>query len=112
MVQDHRTGALMPLNFDQISDQVPELKRYDFKLDAISFDPPLDSSDIGPEIWVRMAEIIYKNYHQYDGFVILHGTDTMAYSASALSFMLDNITKPVIFTGSQLPINVLRTDGK
>jgi len=112
MVQNHKTGTLQPIDFDQISSQVPELQKYNYKLDSISFDPPLDSSDIGPEIWVNLAEIIYQNYHDYDGFVVLHGTDTMAYSASALSFMLDNLAKPVIFTGSQLPIGVLRTDGK
>jgi len=112
MVQNHRTGTLQPLDFDQISRQVPELQRYNFRLDTISFDPPMDSSDIGPGTWVKMAEIIYRNYTNYDGFVILHGTDTMAYSASALSFMFENLTKPVILTGSQLPIGVLRTDGK
>ncbi len=112
MVQNHQTGTLQPLDFDQISSQVPELQKYNLRLDAVSFDPPMDSSDIGPEIWIRIAEIIFSNYNDYDGFVILHGTDTMAYSASALSFMFENLTKPVIFTGSQLPIGILRTDGK
>jgi len=112
MVVNSMTGVLQALNFDQISDQVPELKKFQFRLDTISFENPLDSSDIGPEIWVKIASIIKDNYDNYDGFVVLHGTDTMAYSASALSFILGNLSKPVIFTGSQLPIGVLRTDGK
>lgn len=112
MMQNHKTGTLQPLNFEQISLQVPELMKFGYNLYTISFEPPMDSSDIGPDIWVKIAEIIYDHYNQYDGFVILHGTDTMAYSASALSFMLVNLDKPVIFTGSQLPIGVLRTDGK
>lgn len=112
MMHNHRTGSLQLLDFEQISQQVPELQKFGYNLDTISFDPPMDSSDIGPEIWVRMAGIIQEHYSRYDGFVILHGTDTMAYSASALSFMLDNLSKPVILTGSQLPIGVLRTDGK
>ncbi|MCF8380321.1 MAG: asparaginase [Bacteroidales bacterium] len=112
MVINPLTGSLLPLNFDQISEQVPELKKFGFRLDTISFEKPLDSSDIGPDIWIKIASIIKDNYDNYDGFVILHGTDTMAYSASALSFMLKNLAKPVIFTGSQLPIGVLRTDGK
>lgn len=106
------TGSLQPLNFDQISEQVPELKKFGFRLDTVSFENPLDSSDIGPDIWIKIASIVKDNYDNYDGFVILHGTDTMAYSASALSFILRNLSKPVIFTGSQLPIGVLRTDGK
>jgi L-asparaginase len=112
MVLNPSTGALLPLNFELISEQVPEIKKYGFRLQAISFDPPMDSSDIGPEIWIKIAEIIASNYEDFDGFVVLHGTDTMAYSASAMSFMLENLSKPVIFTGSQLPIGVLRTDGK
>ena len=112
MVLNPSTGALLPLNFELISDQVPEIKKYGFHLQAISFDPPMDSSDIGPEIWIKIAEIIASNYDDFDGFVVLHGTDTMAYTASAMSFMLENLAKPVIFTGSQLPIGVLRTDGK
>lgn len=112
MVANPATGALLPLNFELISDQVPEIKKFGYRLQAISFDPPMDSSDIGPEIWIKIAEIIASNYEDFDGFVVLHGTDTMAYSASALSFMLEDLSKPVIFTGSQLPIGVLRTDGK
>ena len=112
MVHNPTTGTLQPFDFNQISEQMPELKRFGCNLDAISFDPPMDSSDIGPEIWVNIANIIFERYDAYDGFVILHGTDTMAYSASALSFILENLSKPVIFTGSQLPIGTLRTDGK
>jgi L-asparaginase len=112
MVLNPSTSSLQPLNFDLISEQVPEIKKFGFHLQSISFDPPMDSSDIGPEIWIKIAEIIASNYDDFDGFVVLHGTDTMAYSASALSFMLENLAKPVIFTGSQLPIGVLRTDGK
>jgi L-asparaginase len=112
MMDDPETGTLVPFNFEQINQQVPSLKRFGFDLDTISFENPVDSSDISPEIWVRLAEIIKENHHKYNGFVILHGTDTMSYSASALSFMLENLNKPVIFTGSQLPIGTLRTDGK
>ena len=112
MIHNPSTGSLQPLNFDRISEKVPELKTFGFNLQTISFDPPMDSSNIGPEIWIRIAKIIKDNYESFDGFVILHGTDTMAYSASALSFMLENLTKPVILTGSQLPIGTLRTDGK
>jgi L-asparaginase len=112
MVLNSSTGSLQPLNFELISEQVPEIKKLGYHLQTISFDPPMDSSDIGPEIWIKIAEIIASNYDDFDGFVVLHGTDTMAYSASAMSFMLENLSKPVIFTGSQLPIGVLRTDGK
>jgi len=112
MVMDPATGSLRPLNFELISDQVPELKKSGCRIETVSFDPPLDSSDIGPESWIKISEIIAAHYAEYDGFVVLHGTDTMAYSASALSFMLENLEKPVVFTGSQLPIGVLRTDGK
>ena len=112
MVLNSSTGSLQPLNFELISEQVPEIKKLGYHLQTISFDPPMDSSDIGPEIWIKIAEIIASNYDEFDGFVVLHGTDTMAYTASAMSFMLENLSKPVIFTGSQLPIGVLRTDGK
>lgn len=112
MKENPETGALIPFNFDQILDEVPELKKFGFNLDTISFNPLVDSSDINPNFWVKLAEIILENYSQYNGFVILHGTDTMSYSASALSFMLENLSKPVVFTGSQLPIGKLRTDGK
>jgi L-asparaginase len=112
MVHDPETGSLIPFDFSHISDQVPELKRFGYNLHTITFDPVIDSSNTSPELWIKMAETIGSNYEAFDGFVILHGTDTMAYSASALSFMLRNLEKPVIFTGSQLPIGLLRTDGK
>lgn len=106
------TGALENFKFNLILDEVPELKRFDYQIHAITFDPPIDSSDMGLEHWGRLVKIIAENYDLFDGFVILHGTDTMAYTASALSFMLENLGKPVILTGSQLPIGMLRTDGK
>lgn len=112
MVHDPITGSLVPIDFKHITDHVPELLKFGFNLHSISFDPVKDSSNIDPGIWVKMAETIEKNYEKYDGFVLLHGTDTMAYSASALSFMLKNLSKPVILTGSQLPIGLLRTDGR
>jgi L-asparaginase len=112
MVQDPETGSLVPIDFRHISDHVPELKKFGYQLHSVSFDPVKDSSNIDPCVWKKIAEIIEEGYNHFDGFVILHGTDTMAYSASALSFMLENLKKPVIFTGSQLPIGLLRTDGR
>ncbi len=112
MKQDPVDGALRPFDFSQILEEVPELAKFAVKIDSYTFDPLIDSSDVEPSLWVSLAELIKERYEQYDGFVILHGTDTMAYSASALSFMLKNLTKPVVFTGSQLPIGVPRTDGK
>lgn len=112
MKQDPETGALAPFNFEQIKDEVPELKKFKFKIDTISFNPLVDSSNIQPDFWVRLVQLIKENYDSYNGFVVLHGTDTMSYTASALSFMLQNLSKPVILTGSQLPIGMLRTDGK
>lgn len=112
MKQDPQTGSLTPFNFSQIIDEVPELKKFGYEIDSISFDPPRDSSDIEPGFWIGLAKIIEDNYLKYSGFVILHGTDTMSFTASALSFMLENLEKPVILTGSQLPIGMLRTDGK
>ena len=112
MVHDRNTGSLVPIDFRYISEHVPELKKFGYDLHSVSFEPAIDSSNIDPSVWIRMARVIEENYDRYDGFVILHGTDTMAYSASALSFMLENLSKPVIFTGSQLPIGLLRTDGK
>lgn len=112
MVADSKTGVLMPFNFEQIMDNVPELRRLDYKLGVHSFNPPIDSSDMTPKIWIELASIIEREYYQYDGFVVLHGSDTMAYSASALSFMLEGLEKPVVFTGSQLPVNGTRTDAK
>ena len=112
MVHDPETGSLVPIDFRHITDHVPELRKFGYDLHSVSFDPVKDSSNIDPEVWVRMAEIIEESYDDFDGFVILHGTDTMAYTASALSFMLENLGKPVILTGSQLPIGLLRTDGR
>ncbi|MDR1347553.1 MAG: type I asparaginase [Prevotellaceae bacterium] len=112
MKQNSKTGALVPFDFSEIEKEVPELKKFKYKLDTHSFRNPIDSSDVKPEFWATIAKIIKNSYDLYDGFVILHGTDTMSYSASALSFMLENLSKPVIFTGSQLPIDSIRTDGK
>ncbi|MPQ48686.1 type I asparaginase [Marinifilum sp. N1E240] len=112
MVNDPVSGSLIPFDFDHIIKQVPELNEFGYELNSIAFDPLIDSSNLNPEVWVKIAELIKENYERYDGFVVLHGTDTMSFSASALSFMLDNLQKPVILTGSQLPIGTLRTDGK
>ena len=112
MKQDSTDLTLKPFDFRQILDEVPELKKFALRIDAYTFDPLIDSSDVEPSFWQSLASLIQKRYDDYDGFVVLHGTDTMAYSASALSFMLENIAKPVVFTGSQLPIGVPRTDGK
>jgi L-asparaginase len=112
MVHDTETGSLVPIDFRHISDHVPELRKFGYDLHSVSFDPVKDSSNIDPGVWIKIAEIIEENYNGFDGFVVLHGTDTMAYTASALSFMLENLRKPVILTGSQLPIGLLRTDGK
>jgi L-asparaginase len=105
-------GALAPVKFDQISEEVPELDRLDYDLSVVTFNPPIDSSNMTPDIWAKIATTIHRNYNKHDGFVILHGTDTMAYTASALSYMFENLDKPIVMTGSQLPIGVLRTDGK
>ncbi|MCE5347358.1 MAG: asparaginase [Bacteroidales bacterium] len=112
MIHDAITGSLVPIDFRHISDHVPELKKFGYNLQSVSFDPVKDSSNIDPGIWIKMADIVEENYNNFDGFVVLHGTDTMAYTASALSFMLENLRKPVILTGSQLPIGLLRTDGR
>lgn len=112
MMHDPVTGSLKPFNFKSLSNQIPELKKFDVVLDSISFKHPIDSSDMQPDVWVEIVEIIKKNYALYDGFVILHGSDTMSFTASALSFMLENLSKPVVLTGSQLPIGTIRTDGK
>ncbi len=112
MKLDSKAGALSPFDFTQILDAVPELGKFAIKIDSYTFDELIDSSDVDPGLWVKLALLIRDNYDAYDGFVILHGTDTMAYSASALSFMLEGLSKPVIFTGSQLPIGVPRTDGR
>ncbi len=112
MMQDAKSGTLKPFNFKHLTKQVPELNRFELDLHSVSFKKPIDSSNMHPRIWVELAETIEKNYNKYDGFVILHGSDTMSYTASALSFMLENLSKPVILTGSQLPIGIIRTDGK
>lgn len=112
MVHDPETGSLVPIDFRHITDHVPELRKFGYDLHSVSFNPVKDSSNIDPDVWVKMAEIIESSYNDFDGFVVLHGTDTMAYTASALSFMLENLSKPVILTGSQLPIGLLRTDGR
>lgn len=112
MIHDPKTGALKAFDFKHLSSQIPELERLNVNLTAISFDEPVDSSEMNPSHWAKIAQIIIDNYVTYDGFVVLHGSDTMAYTASALSFMLQGLNKPVILTGSQLPIGTIRTDGK
>ena len=112
MRENPETGALENFNFNLLLEEVPELKRFDYSISTFTFNPPIDSSDMQLDHWAKLVKIISTNYEFFDGFVILHGTDTMAYTASALSFMLENLGKPVILTGSQLPIGTLRTDGK
>ena len=112
MKEDPVLQALTPFDFSQILDEVPELAKFAYKIDSYTFDPLIDSSDVEPSHWISLVRLIEERYDDYDGFVILHGTDTMAYSASTLSFMIEGLTKPVIFTGSQLPIGTPRTDGK
>jgi L-asparaginase len=112
MKKDFETGALRAFNFSKLLQRIPELKQLDCEIETISFEKPIDSSNMNPEKWAKIATIIEDNYTSFDGFVVLHGSDTMSYSASALSFMLENLAKPVIFTGSQLPIGDLRTDAK
>ena len=112
MIENPETGALENFDFDRLLKHVPELKRFNCHISTYQFNPPIDSSDMEPELWAKIVKIISDRYDDYDGFVILHGTDTMAYTACALSFMLENLSKPVILTGSQLPIGMLRTDGK
>lgn len=112
MVKDYETGVLRPFHFEKIKERLPELFQLDSDIEHVSFDPPIDSSDMNIAHWKRIAQSIEENYNKFDGFVVLHGSDTMGYSASALSFMLENLDKPVIFTGSQLPIGDLRTDAR
>lgn len=112
MIEDPETGTLKTFDFHSLRSFVPELSRLQFRIDSIAFEEPIDSSDMNPGRWQQIVRIIENSYEQYDGFVILHGTDTMSYTASALSFMLENLNKPVILTGSQLPIGKIRTDGK
>lgn len=112
MKTDSATGALVPFDFSSIYDEFPSLKRLNVDIDVLTVNPVIDSSNVSPANWVALAELIRDNYTRYDGFVVLHGTDTMSYTASAMSFMLENLAKPVVFTGSQIPIGVLRTDGR
>lgn len=112
MIENPDTHSLQPFDFTHLIDNVPKIKMLDYEIDNIQFNPPIDSSDMSPRHWVDIARHIEENYDCFDGFVVLHGTDTMAYTASALSFMLENLHKPVIITGSQLPIGEVRTDGE
>jgi L-asparaginase len=112
MVKDYETGALRAFDFSQISSKIPELQHLHCSIDTISFEDPIDSSNMNIDYYIQIAEMIAKNYHDYDGFVVLTGSDTMSYTSSAISFMFENLQKPVIFTGSQLPIGDLRTDAK
>ncbi len=112
MKTDEKTGTLVPFDFSGIYEEFPSLKRLNVDLEVHTLSPVIDSSNVAPENWVTLAELIRDNYRRYDGFVVLHGTDTMSYTASALSFMFENLSKPVVFTGSQIPIGVLRTDGR
>jgi len=112
MVKDFKTGALKTFNFDKLLKHIPEINHLNCIVESISFEEPIDSSNMNISNWVLLAELIEKNYYNFDGFVVLHGSDTMSYTASAISFMFENLTKPIIFTGSQLPIGDLRTDAK
>lgn len=112
MVKDAETGTLRAFDFNNLLKRIPELKLLDCHIETTSFKAPIDSSNMQPKYWIQIAEIIENNYEDVDGFVVLHGSDTMSYTASALSFMLEHLAKPVIFTGSQLPIGDLRTDAK
>ncbi len=112
MIADDKTGALIPFNFENINELIPELSKFNFNIGFHCFNPILDSSNMNPNVWTELSQIIKHNYEDYDGFVVLHGSDTMSYTASALSFLLENLNKPVIFTGSQLPLGVMRTDGR
>lgn len=112
MMLDKENGALKPFDFEHLYNSIPVLANFNCCIDVHTFDPVIDSSNVNPEFWVKLAGVIEENYEKYDGFVILHGTDTMSYSASAMSFMLENLNKPVVFTGSQLPMGMIRTDGR
>ena len=112
MVRDEETKALKSFDFDSLINEIPEIKKFKTNIEAISFENPIDSSNMEPANWLEIAQLIFDNYSKHDGFVVLHGSDTMAYTASALSFMLENLSKPVILTGSQLPIGDVRTDAK
>lgn len=112
MMKDPKTGSLVPFDFGNIYEHMPILRNLDYVINFYSFENLIDSSNMTPEFWIKLAEKIEENYEKYDGFVVLHGSDTMAYSASALSFMLENLAKPVVFTGSQLPMGMVRSDGR
>ena len=112
MKTDAETGALVPFDFSGIYEEFPSLKRLNVDIEVYTMDPVIDSSNVSPANWLTLARLIRDNYARYDGFVVLHGTDTMSYTASAISFLLENLSKPVVFTGSQIPIGVLRTDGR
>ena len=112
MVQDKDSGALYPIDIDNLYKHIPVLESFHYNIECYSFDPLIDSADMSPAFWIKLAEVIEEKYEQYDGFVVLHGSDTMAYTASMLSFMLENLNKAVILTGSQLPLGVIRTDGR
>ena len=112
MIKDSATGELSNVDFNLISQHVPEINRLNIEIDSVSCNEPVDSSEINIERWNEIAITVFENYLHYDGFVVLHGSDTMAYTASALSFIFDGLQKPVILTGSQLPIGIIRTDGK
>lgn len=112
MIKDQQTGVLKPFNFENIYNQIPDLKEFKYNLEFYCFEPLVDSSNMNPDLWEKIANVIGDKYEEHDGFVILHGSDTMAFTASALSFMLENLNKPVILTGSQLPLGFLRTDGR
>tara|TARA_B100000900_G_C20572614_1_gene713922 strand:+ start:41 stop:1096 length:1056 start_codon:yes stop_codon:yes gene_type:complete len=112
MIHDPENNMLKPFDFSQITEEVPELNKIRCEIDAISFENPIDSSNINTIIWEKIGNLIWDEFEKYDGFVVLHGTDTMSFTASALSFMFVNLNKPIIFTGSQLPIGTVRTDGK
>lgn len=112
MVENGETGLLEAFNFAHLNSKIPEINRLKFTVDHIVFEPAIDSSEIMPEHWIKIVKIVEREYSKYDGFVILHGTDTMSYTASALSFMIENLTKPIVLTGAQLPIGKLRTDAR
>ncbi len=112
MIRDPESGHLGSVDFNSVYEHIPELKRLQIEITTLSFSDPVDSSEMGPKDWIEITNVIEKEYEHFDGFVVLHGTDTMSYAASALSFMIQNLNKPIIFTGSQLPIGVIRTDGK
>lgn len=112
MITNPETGAYKPFDFNYLPENIPALQKFGYRLETVAFEKPIDSADLKPDTWEKLAKILLDNYSRYDGFVVLHGTDTMAYTSSALSFILQNFNKPVILTGSQLPVETLRTDGK